>query len=61
MQQQVKDEYAGRRCTLDGHPAKITGRLLPFAIVGTHFGGLAAEYSWEAVVRIMAKGGDFKL
>ena len=55
----ISEEFTGAACTLDGKPAKITGRLNEFATVGALQGWMASEFSWEAVARIMAKGGNF--
>lgn len=44
--------------TLNGEPAVIRGRLLDYPIVVSAMG--QAEYSWEAVDRILAVGGDFE-
>jgi len=54
------EKYAGEICTLDGEPARIVGRLLPFATVRTiRDGGPAFEYAWETVARVMENGGKF--
>lgn len=57
----VRDKYVGQQCTLDGKPAKIMGRYCAQALVGLidppHTG---VQFSWEAIERIMAKGGNFK-
>ena len=45
-------------CTLDGEEAIIKGRLLPYAEVINEYG--RTSFSWQAVRRIMAKGGDFE-
>ena len=57
--QKDKDDLAGRLCTIDGKPATISGRLLEFAVVGSFDRTTKAEFSWEAVKRIMAKNGKF--
>jgi hypothetical protein len=46
--------------TLDGKPAVISGYKMPFATVTQLSTGLSAEWSWEAVERIVTKGGDFQ-
>jgi hypothetical protein len=50
--------------TLNGYPAAITGRGMPWARITTlasagkhHIG---ADWSWPAVARIVADGGAFK-
>ena len=55
----IAEEWTAQPCTLNGKPAKITGRLNEFATVGALQGWMASEFSWEAVARIMAKGGNF--
>ena len=45
--------------TLDGEPARIVGRLNPFATVAQVKGPLALEWSWEAVKRIMDNDRKF--
>jgi hypothetical protein len=47
------------RATLDGRPAIVSGASRPFAIVTDRATGLSAEWSWQAVARIMARGGTF--
>lgn len=46
--------------TLNGEKARIGGAKLPFAVVTQIKSGLSAEWSWEAVERIVSNGGDFK-
>lgn len=46
--------------TLNGNPAKVTGSEMAFAVIRDKTTGLYAEWSWEAVRRIVAKGGAFK-
>lgn len=46
--------------TLDGKPAKISGALKQVATVAALPDGLAIEFSWQAVARIVASGGNFK-
>ena len=54
------EKYAGEICTLDGEPARIVGRLLPFATVRTiRDGGPSFDYAWETVARVMENGGKF--
>ena len=47
--------------TLNGERAKICGRKLDFPVVAQIDGKMEAEYSWEAVKRIVAGGGDFEM
>lgn len=59
-------EYAKRmglteaKVTLNGEPAKVSGVYNRFATVTQLKTRLSAEWSWEAVERVVAKGGDFK-
>lgn len=58
---QIADSYAGCACTLDGKPAKITGRLLPFARVGLMEGSLNVEFAWQTVRLVMTEqNGAFR-
>lgn len=53
--------YAGADCTLDGEPATIAGRALPFAIVAHYPRGLRVEYAWATVAHVMRdRGGAFR-
>ncbi len=45
--------------TLDGLPARVCGARSRFATVRLTKSGLSAEWSWEAVARVVAKGGHF--
>lgn len=56
----MANKYAGCVCTLDGKPAKISGRLLPFARVAQIASALEVEFSWVVVDRIMREGGEFR-
>lgn len=53
-------ESAGVKPTLNGHRASVGGYRLPFAHVADLETGLECEFSWEAVARVMARGGAFK-
>ena len=59
--QEEKDDFVAdsmvKNCTLDGEPAFIKGRLLPYAEIINEHG--RTSFSWQAVKRIMANGGDF--
>lgn len=48
-------------CTLDGRPAVILGAREPFATVCDKSTGAGAQWAWETVARVMARGGAFKL
>lgn len=56
----IADRWAGEKCYLNGAPATVRGRLLPFAKITPQDERLAAvEYSWHTVQRIMERGGFF--
>jgi hypothetical protein len=63
MDQKEKDDLVLlsyiKGCTLDDKPAKIVGRLRRFPIVAQIDEPLEAEFSWEAVKRILDKDGKF--
>lgn len=46
--------------TLNGKPARVSGASKPFATVTDTATGLSAEWSWEAVERIVNRGGRFQ-
>ncbi len=54
--------WTGEACTLDGKPATVVGRKLPFAIVHTVdvLDGPIAEFAWPTVDRIMQRDRSFK-
>lgn len=60
------EEYAKRlkltaaTVTLNGLPAKVSGVNKQFATVTQLKTGLSAEWSWEAVERIVNRDGKFK-
>lgn len=56
----IADKYAGAACTLNGLPARVTGRLCDYATIAQLNSGLSAEWSWPAVERVMLTGGNFK-
>lgn len=58
--QEIANKYAGESCQLDGLPAVIQGRLLPFAHVRTIDMSKEAEYSWQTILLVMENGGGFK-
>lgn len=45
--------------SIDGYPARITGYMNDFAMVRARDNGISAEFAWETVARIVAKGGSF--
>ena len=58
--QELANQWAGGACTLDGEPARVTGRLNRFATVKTiDPSGPIVEFSWEAVDRMMQVGWYF--
>jgi len=58
--QELANQWTGETCTLDGEPARVTGRLNRFATVKTiDPSGPIVEFSWEAVDRMMQVGGYF--
>lgn len=47
--------------TLDGYPAKISGRYNPFASVWMlHTPDVSVDFSWDTVAAIVANGGKFR-
>jgi hypothetical protein len=47
--------------TLDGHPARVNGVQLAFGFVSTRgIPDIEGEWSWEAIRRIICKGGQFR-
>lgn len=56
----VAEKWSGEDCTLNGKPARVTGRLEPFASVRGDDGITLAVYSWEAVSRVMESNRKFK-
>lgn len=59
--QEIADKYTGEDVTLDGQPAVVLGRLLPFGHVRNPRTGQSAEYAWETIQHVIeTKGGAFK-
>ncbi len=46
--------------TLDGHPAKITGRLDDYATISALPDGPSYQWSWDSALRIVRNCGNFK-
>lgn len=47
--------------TLDGYPAKISGRYNPYASVWMlHDPETSVDFSWDTVAAIVANGGKFR-
>ena len=53
-------EFCMAKVTLNGQRARVSGIQNPFATVTQFNSGLSAEWSWEAVERVIAKGGNFQ-
>lgn len=51
---------AAQPVTLDGQPAQIAGIGERFATVRQVPSGLGAEWSWDAVARVVSNGGSFQ-
>lgn len=61
MSTQEKTRLMEHAVTLDGKPARITGRLMDFAKVSQIADWwVSAEFCWATVQRIVEKGGAFK-
>lgn len=45
--------------TLNGNPGRVSGAGCDFARVTDTTTGLSAQWSWQAVARVIAKGGAF--
>lgn len=54
------DRWTGEDCKLNGFPARVAGRLLPFGHVVTDDLNHRAEYSWETIDRIMQTHREFR-
>jgi len=54
-------ELCQAEVTLDGKRASIRGVRLKFATVAAYGSGVSGEWSWVAVERIVAAGGNFRL
>lgn len=55
-----REELAQSKVTLNGNPAVISGILNDFATITNPKTGEHYEWSWNAVDRIVSKGGNFK-
>ena len=61
MHSNISNKYAGQLCTLDDLPAKIIGRSLIFGKIAPLNGGVAVEFAWSTIDRIMQYfNGSFK-
>jgi hypothetical protein len=53
----IAERFTCADCTLNGHSARIKGRLLNYAVVTPDDQSIAtAEFSWHTVERIMTEG-----
>ncbi len=59
MRRAIADRWTGERCYLDGAPAKVIGRLLPFARIVTNDGARSYEWAWQTVNTIMQRDRCF--
>ena len=60
--EKFKETWCSMSCTLNGHPARVTGRRCRFAIiVTTEEPYLEAEYTWFTVDMVMRRDGKFRL
>ena len=55
-----KRALCAEKVTLDDKPAVISGAKNLYATVTDFQSGLSAEFSWDTVKRVVAKGGKFK-
>ena len=59
--QWIANRYAGKRCYLNGAPAKIIGRLCAQAWIAPLNTALApVQYSWHTVQRVMRQAGSLR-
>jgi hypothetical protein len=58
----IAERFSCAPCTLNGQEAKISGRLMKYAVIAPYDMRYACvEFSWEAVERIMTDGnGAFR-
>ena len=56
----TREEMCNAKVTLDGKRAKVSGIRNQFATVRDMETGLACEWAWSTVERIISKGGAFK-
>ena len=56
----IAEKYSGAECTLDGHRARVRGKLCDFAKVGQCPSGPEYDFAWPTVARVMENGGKFK-
>jgi hypothetical protein len=57
--QRLADQWTGSRCTLDGKPARVIGRLNRFATVAQIPDGHAVDFTWKQVDNVMTFGCRF--
>lgn len=51
--EEIKKKYAGMLCSLDGRPARITGRRNKQATITAIPDGTSYHWSWQTVAYIM--------
>lgn len=57
---EIKRQWVGHRCYINGAPARIIGNKLRFAIIRADNAQIPdTEWSWYIVDRIMRSGGFF--
>lgn len=56
---ETRRALCGAEVTLNGNPAAVGGATRDFAIVTDKTTRLSAEWSWEAVQRVINNGGAF--
>ena len=56
----IEESKKTGRCTLNSHPAHISGAKLSFAVVSINHTCVSCDFSWPAIKRIMKNGGKFK-
>ena len=54
---QIAEQWTGEQCTLDEMPATVNGKLEPYATVANK--EYTAQFSWQAVNRIMQQDRSF--
>lgn len=57
QRQAIANKYVGHEVTLNGKPARIIGRLQPFATVWNET--TEAVFSWQTVKKVCDNGGNF--
>jgi hypothetical protein len=55
----IAEQWVGKVCWVNGHPAKVLGRLKRFATIASDNGLVSVEYSWHTVNTIMRTHKEF--